>query len=451
MYYIVLSIALTSLLIISYFIFEKDILSPSVITCCIYLISTIIAGFSKLFDLWNFVEIKDTTVMLIFVGVLSFIIGEYITRRINKMRKKKESLGAENKENKKGKIIDLSIIKIMCTYIFFVATLIIIYLEMAKITGIYGNISQMINAYRNDSPLFNSDNNTISVSTFAMQLYRMSEILAAILIYIVINNLVLKDKIKNNIKYLIGILIACIITLLLSGRSALVKFIIEAIIIYIIQYHKYQKEKIKKKVIAKFLVIGIAIILPIFYIIMPLIGRSQESNFVSYMTFYLGSPIPSLDEIIQRGEIGNNKYFGQETFLGIESILDRLGVIDYYTPYQRQWIGFNNLSSNVFTGIKSYYSDFGILGIIICQILFAGVFTQLYINAKNNKKAIYTIFYAFNAIMIVDQYRSEKLFARFLSLDTIIYTIYLIIAMKILFKKEKIVKKDGNKGISEKD
>ena len=65
------------------------------------------------------------------------------------------------------------------------------------------------------------------------------------------------------------------------------------------------------------------------------LSSSELLNFAEYITFYIGSPVPTLNEIIQRNEIGNSEYFGQETFKGIQGILSKFGLIDYYNPYQR--------------------------------------------------------------------------------------------------------------------
>ena len=59
MYYLILVLTLLALTILTYYIFNKDILSPSFIVCLTYLISSVCAYVSKVFDLWNYIELRE--------------------------------------------------------------------------------------------------------------------------------------------------------------------------------------------------------------------------------------------------------------------------------------------------------------------------------------------------------------------------------------------------------
>ena len=74
-------------------------------------------------------------------------------------------------------------------------------------------------------------------------------------------------------------------------------------------------------------------------------------------------------------------------------------------------------------------------------MLFASVVSILYIIAKHKKNKNYLIFFVFACShVIIDQYRSEKLFTSFLSMDTIIYTVYLLIILFYMFKNKDDVR-----------
>ena len=149
--------------------------------------------------------------------------------------------------------------------------------------------------------------------------------------------------------------------MLLGGRSAIMRFIVATFIFFMIIYSR--KKKIK---LLKFVRIGtmiLIIVLPLFYLLLGAIGQTTQNNFVDYMTFYLGSPIPGFDEYLDNyskyQRVSQN--FGENTFVGIQQILYRFHIIDYYNIYQSEWIDFGNgLRSNAFTGIKTYFQDFGI-------------------------------------------------------------------------------------------
>ncbi len=441
--YITLIIATAILALISYKLFKKDILSPSFIVSVTYFASIVAAFLAKIFNLWNNEEISFKIVSIIIIGIISFILGEFIIKKtISKLKKKKDI-----NEDSNYKIIKISNIKMIIICVFLIITFINIFYQMVNITGISDNIPQMINAYREQTPLFNKEDSTISIDTFAMQMYRAADLFAVFFIFIIINNLLLKDKIKNNLKYCIPILISIIITLFVSGRTPLVKLFVSGFFMGVMLYRKYYNKEINIKLLLKIGTMLLLGILIIFYLVMPLIGRNQQTNIVNYITFYLGSPIPSFNELMDRGEVGNSEHFGQETFSGIQAFLNRFGLIDYYTPYESQWINFDGLYGNTFSGVRNYYSDFGIFGVIILQILFAIVVTTMYIMAKNNKSKFYMIFFTFfGAYMLIDQYRAEKMFGSFITLDTVIYFVYMIIIYIFLFKDKKDLKKLVNRG-----
>ena len=195
----------------------------------------------------------------------------------------------------------------------------------------------------------------------------------------------------------------------------------------------------KRKInLLKFVRIGLMIliiVLPLFYMLLGAIGQSTQNSFVNYMTFYLGSPIPGFDEYLENeyNKQVVSKHFGENTFVGIQQILYKIHIIDYYNIYQSEWLDFGNgLKSNVFTGIKTYFQDFGLNGVIGFQILFGVVYSYLYYKAKDSNYR-YLIFYGLIGITLIDQFRSEKIFNSLVRIDTLVYIISIILITWFLF------------------
>jgi oligosaccharide repeat unit polymerase len=430
MYYLLLIICLLCLTIFSYIYFKKDIIDPSFIVCLTYFVSTLTAYISYLLNMWNFVNIKFNTFLIVIIGVLSFVTSEVI---IKKIFSKHSKISTKINNNENYKIIKIAPIKIAFIIIFLILTFIIIFIQVRNITG-EKSIAAMINKYRYLTPLFNNTDSVTSIDTFAAQIYRISEMVSLIFLYIIVNNIILKDKLKNNIPYIFGIMIFLMISLLISGRSTMIQLFIESIFMFYILYIKIFDKPFPINKIKKIILIFLIIILPSFYAIMPIIGRKQNTSFINYMTFYVGSPVPALDEIITRNEVGKSIYFGEETFTGIENVLNRLGIINYYSPFQKQWINFRGLPNNIFTGLKPYYSDFGLPGVIILQSLFSIITTLFYLKIRNNNnKILFLAYIFFFSYSIVDSFRLEKLFATIISMYTIIYLIYLFIVYWFIF------------------
>ena len=68
----------------------------------------------------------------------------------------------------------------------------------------------------------------------------------------------------------------------------------------------------------KFIRIGaliLVIVLPLFYMLLGVIGQTTQNSFANYITFYLGSPIPCFDEYLE------NSY--KKVDLDIEKIFEK--------------------------------------------------------------------------------------------------------------------------------
>lgn len=353
MWYVYLFLILIVLAIIYYYIFKKDVLSVSFISCIIYAISTLAAYISyKIDGSWNYVEIHKQTVMYVIISVLCIGMGELFVRKLGK----KQNYIIEEKV-KPIKVTDIKII--ICTS-FLILTFFLIYINMSKITNTTG-FSKVINAYKLNSAMYNDSENIEQINFIYIQMYRVSIVIGIIFLYIYINNMCYNFKLKYNYKFIIPIIISIFLSMLLGGRSAIMRFIVAAFIFFMVINNK--KKKIKLFKFIKIGVILLAIVLPLFYALLGIIGQSTQNNFVDYMTFYLGSPIPGFDEYLQNYYKYENvsQNFGENTFVGLQQILYKFHIIDYYNIYQSEWLDFGNgLKSNVFTGIKTYFQDFGI-------------------------------------------------------------------------------------------
>ncbi len=423
MWYIYLFIELIILAIIYYYIFKKDVLSVSFISCLVFALSTLAAFISyKLGNSWNYVELHRQTATYVIIGMGCVGIGEYIVRMFFKGNKKQEN---------EIKLIEITHFKILLCIIFLLVTFLLIYMDMSKITNTTV-ISEMINIYKTNSAMYNDSDNIEQINFIYTQMYRVSTAIGIIFLYIYVNNMCFNHKLKYNFRFITPIIISMCLSIFLGGRSSVMRFIVAAFIFFMIIYNKKKKIKLQK-----FIVITVSIliiVLPLFYILLGAIGQSTQTDFANYITFYLGSPIPSFDEYLESTSTTEvlSQNFGEHTFIGIQQILYKLNVIDYYNVYQTEWIDFGNgLKCNVFTGIKTYFQDFGLGGIIVFQILFGMVYTFLYLKGKNNYK--YLIFYGLIGITLIDQFRSEKIFNTLVRIDTAVYIVSIILITMFLF------------------
>ena len=430
MWYIYLFVVLIILSIIYYYIFKKDVLSVSFISCLVFALSTLAAVISyKLGNSWNYIELHKQTAIYIVIAMICVGVGEHIVRIFFKKKKKEEN---------EIKLIEITQFKILICIVFLLITFLLIYIDMSKITNTKV-ISEMINIYKTNSAMYNDSDNIEQINFIYTQMYRVSTAIGIIFLYIYVNNMCFNHKLKYNFRFITPIIISMCLSIFLGGRSAIMRFIVAAFIFFMIIYNKKKKINLKK-----FITITISIliiVLPLFYILLGAIGQTTQTNFGNYITFYLGSPIPSFDEYLEDSWTDEvlSEQFGEHTFIGIQQILYKLGIIDYYNVYQSEWIDFGNgLKCNVFTGIKTYLQDFGVGGVIIFQILFGIIYTYLYLKGKNDYK--YLIFYGLIGITLIDQFRSEKIFNVLVRIDTIVYIISILIITMFIFN----IKYEGN-------
>lgn len=430
----VLIITILIFFLICFYKQSKDFLSPHII----YTLSMLVCSFCALIGLlfWNDVaELNIITILIIIISVFSFAIGCFsctyffnnkkIHIRLSKSKKRVFSkfLGIKNNQ-----IYDFNNKYIFLEMIFVIITLVLMFIEVRRIAYMAGydgtGFGNMINKFRELSILYTTElvENGRGVNIVVSQMRKICDVICVFNIFLVVR--VIKDKIKFNYKfylYLLIIFMCFALSLFTGGRMQLFIYLLS--FIFMISFYKYGGKNILGFIKSNYKKIGIVCLIAIvgFYILLPLSGRNTKTNIVSYMSFYLGTSIPSLDKY-NNMKRESPKYFGEETLRGLYNVLYKFNITKNVTPISKEWVTFNdennnNLSSNIFTSAKRYYHDFGIIGVIICQMIFGFVFMFIYIIAKNSNFAL--VFYSMYFYMCVDQIRDELFFADFIHINMV--------------------------------
>ena len=291
MSYLILLLILFIILLFVYNRFNKDILSPSFISCCMFLFSAFLAFVGILY--WNNIKnISFQTILIIVIGIICFVIGEYFAR-------KKTILNANNDEKEEIKPIQIEKWKLILTVIGIIITAIFYFLEIKRICLHFGfdsnNLPQLLAFYRTKTSLFSTEliNNSIDINFIVRQMKKLCDVVCIIFMYIVANNLIAKDKLKNIMIYSIPVILTLLVSLLSSGRSTMMHMIVGFVMMFLLIF-RYKNKRFSKKNIF-FIAVTLIIVLLSFYLIVPLLGRGTDKNIVSYISFYLGSPIPSFN------------------------------------------------------------------------------------------------------------------------------------------------------------
>ena len=261
------------------------------------------------------------------------------------------------------------------------------------------------------------------------------DVLCVLWMYIFINNFK-KKNIKKNIMNFIPIILCLLCTLLTSGRSLLMHMFVSFLMMYLIFKMIYSNKKEILNLVKIIVICGIGSLL-IFYFILPMTGRKTTANAFDYLTFYLGTPIPSFNKTIEKITPFENS-FGEDTFSGVYYTLNKLNIINYEKPTSHEWTNFKNFNSNVYTSIRSYYKDFGIPGVIICQFIFGFITSIIYLRIKDKKEPLLIILYSYYGYVLIDQIRDEQFYS-LISSATVAYLLIIIVLFIIFIKQQELI------------
>lgn len=426
--YILLALIIAVLGVISYFMFKKDILSPSFISCFMFEVCTIFSIIG-LYSWNNVMIISANTIAIITFGLIAFILGEYTLRKCT--AKKETNYGKNERYIQVKKYMNLIM------YVFVILTIILTVAELYRICEHYGNntrnISEMLNFYRHKSVLYEDvlTRDNTDINFFVKQMHKVCVVICVINIYIFINNLFYEKKEKrmvNNLVQIPLILLCFMESLLTSGRALLMHYFICILFLLVFYLKKRLKiADIKIAFISLVCLIGMALL---FYVIAPIVGRGTSNGIIEYISFYFGTTIPSLNKFIEQIPEHSN-YIGEETFSGVYLLLNKLHIINYTRNTAYGWQVFaNGAGSNVYTAFRAYYFDFGIIGLCLCQFLFGFLFSGFYkIKEKND---FYMLLYTYYFYILIEQIRAEQFFA-IISSTTFAYLILFFVISKILF------------------
>lgn len=410
-------------------LFDKDVFSPACLICESYVLAVMCAIMN--IDLWG-IDLSSSTIKIIIIGVLAFIIPSsiFLHTYVNKVMKKSKE---EVIQNGTPFLLRKSI------YLFFVMvqliTLVLYFYYVVKTVGGIGNafnISNIMNQYREGTSYGDLDS---LIPAYVNQLVKISQIIAYISIYnILYKKMILKEK--NNIVFLnaTSIVLYLLLTLLSGGRYKMISFFIGGLIMWNIINKKISNKKFNFKNTLKITIIVLSILL-IFSQTRTLVGRTNKQGFISYISTYFGGSIELLD-LYMKSPIQDSNIIGKESFYAINSTLSKFGIVKPYRMHLEFRSSNGIVIGNVYTALRCFYYDFGIIGVIVLQMILSLIWTKWYKKINNNND-IYKfdtslLFYCmFVNCLFFNSYR-DNFFSSTISISTLTMVFYFIIIKKLL-------------------
>lgn len=423
------------ILLFSLYIFHYDILSPSVIVCSAYVLSILSAIIN--IDSWG-VSLNYNTFYVIVGGMLLFMSVNLIIEYYHK----------HNDHPFVSTIFKIISIQKYKTIIVCALQIIVAFVyakEVRKISSQYGSFndfSSMMNIFRNTV----SYGNQASIPTIVNQFVKVSFVSALIYEYVIINNLVAGLKTNKMKIYFFPIIIYVFQSILTGARSNLLILAGAAAIYFNVQWHRKYGwyAMINFKTILK-VIAGIILLFCGFYISKSLVGRFDNSDIITYMTTYTGGSIQLLDMYLEN-PINNSGIWGKETFYGLIDLIQKLGLTKTSEYIKHLEFRKSNgvIIGNVYTAYRLYINDFGIIGMIILQTIFAFIYCYIYKKIKNkiiNKQVDYLLLvYGLLAYALFIHSINDNFFSSVFSLNYMTLFILLKIISYLLIEKKIIIK-----------
>ena len=224
-----------------------------------------------------------------------------------------------------------------------------------------------------------------------------------------------RRKVFKQIWLLVPGVIYCIQCIMKGGRFNVIAFII-AMLFYLyfaLQYKSNWRYRIELKNLAK-VVIAAILIVYLFWFYKEFVGRTSEASLFEYISQYIGGPYELFNQFIQSGSTNA----GNETFAGMVTSINKiLGTnLKSLIYHEFRFTSTGIMLGNAYSGIRNYYSDFGIIGVILMCFNLSAIFNLIYCRlSKSNtiyKHCFGFILYGSLIYCIIFHFFTDYFFAR---------------------------------------
>ncbi|MDK7472873.1 O-antigen ligase [Bacillus paranthracis] len=405
----ILIFLITILLLLSYFLTNKDILSPWFISCSMYLISTIFLAINA--ENWN-VEIGAKTVLTIICALIIFGVGELVVRYAYEKRTTtgKKSTAIQLPNN--GRPIVIPTYQIGLITVAMLIILMWYFKETYRLSLLGGNPGDytLMLKYARSASVTNAINPILTL------LLALCTSMAYFLIFVIMYNKIYFDKKVKWRVYLIPLIFFVGQLVLTTGRQFFIQLITTFIIISFILIKRKNNWSRKNKKLIYIGLLAILLFLGLFF----LLGFLTNKSFLGFyrtISIYIGSSIVGLDHYL-KNPTASSPYIGGNTLFGIYASLGQFGfsVPKLYAPLEFFYIGYDG--SNIYTPLRRYIQDFSFLGMCLIQLLLGMIYASALMYIRSRQKiGVSIIIFAMFFYPIVESAIEERFFMLILSFN----------------------------------
>lgn len=244
------------------------------------------------------------------------------------------------------------------------------------------------------------------------------------LIYIPLALFCVKNKKMSKLIFVGLIIVGIMISLLRFTRAPFLQLLIMLLISYVYIYRVMIP--VKTILISVFVTIGVFAASQLL-----LLGDKASINDITKeINLYLFGGLYVFQDITDGKYLDSNSYdIGYYTFDAFNYILEKLGIIDSYPSYVREWSG--RLMTNTYTFLDAFTLDFGIIGALLGSLLIGLFSDYCYRLVKKNYNNLFNIiFYGYICYFNVFVFANNE-FIRF----PVLLTMVILLIINFFTKK----------------
>ncbi|WP_137663709.1 O-antigen polymerase [Enterococcus hulanensis] len=360
----------------------RDIFRPSILMISVFALSTFFAMLN--INNWN-IDYSPKTFGIMLLGFLVAVIIDYFIYSLYK-----ESHG----KPQELQVLLIDHWKIAMVVTFELVTIFLYYQEIKRLAifGGYVEGANLLWHFRNVT----SYEAEASINGLVNLLIKTTDAFGYIFTFALIQNYLSKKvSLKKYVIYVIPIGLFAIKVLMGSGRQELLRWVAFSLIVsYILYEFQNGWSKSITLIYIKRGFILFPTVLVLFYFATNIIGRGTTRTFFQYISTYAGGSIQHFNQYITNPPLIVENHFGAETFPGVYSFFNRLGVTNYSRSVHLEMRQLGITQGNIYTFFRRPYHDFGLFGMCLMTFIVILIFSFWYSSFKRktlNGRSNYSI------------------------------------------------------------
>ena len=408
---ILLIIALSIVTVGNYYLNNRDYLSPGTIFSFMFLLSAVDCAIYL--PKWD-TSISVDTALTIFAGVLSFSLSALCIRALDRRKKRAITMEEERRITVKIYITKVQLV-IFLLFQSFISVMVL--RQVLALTAPYLDSAGISNAISTYQHLAKNTTLNLRFSTWLIYSSLVTSSSGFFFGYVIAHNLFYKHK--NGILLYANFAISAAGGLLTGSRGNSLQMILTTAFILLFFYKSKGKGTLLKgKTLAKIAIAGVVLLIA-FQWTAGLMGRSKGDSFGDYISVYLGAPMKNMDLFLTKQVDASKGH--SETFLMQMNWWDSHfgNGAQYAINTQFNYVNGHNLG-NVYSCFKSFYADFGMVGVILLSILMGIIIQLLHENIHRlfteytaNGKITIIVIYSYLLFSVMFCFFSNKFYESF--------------------------------------